>query len=167
METRRALVITVALTVALVALFVTDPARSAQPSAGMISGQNRETAWKGGPFAGSNREGCLGPEDPTCDHYSLTVVAPQGALFSVAVVGPEAEQADLDLFVFYPDGSEAARSTGTLAGESVVVEHRSDRGIGPYEIRVQPNEVGPGAAYDGTARIQPSATSEPLITPEP
>lgn len=139
------------------ALVVTGPtARSAQPAAGVISGESRETSWTGGPFGTSNPEGCLGPDDLRCDRFSLTVVAPQGILFTVSAQ-PGEDAANLDLFVFFPDGSEAGRATGPPAGESVVVEHRTDRGLGPYEVRVQPSIVGPATVYEGVARIQTSA----------
>ncbi len=146
--TRRRLVGPAALL--LPALFVA--ARAAEPESGTLSNQSKTTTWTGGPPITSvpNPAGCLGPNDPTCDAFSLTVDLKVGARFAVAIT-TELESDDYDLFVFYPDGTEAARSATETGNESVVVENTGAHGAGPFAVRVLPFLVASGSTYQGIA----------------
>ena len=142
-------------TAALLARFVL-PLVAAEPPAGDLSSTQPSTAWKG-TFVVSNPSasgvgGCFGASDPTCEHYYLSVHAKEKTQFLVAIAGAEGD--DFDLKVFYPDGTEAAASANSGPNESVIVVHRTDKGNGPYEVRVQPWLVTPGTTYQGMAKLQ-------------
>jgi hypothetical protein len=140
--------------------FLSIPVVASDPAAGTISATNRQVAWTGTPFVASNPSptGCLGASDPSCDHFSLTVDRPAGAKIEVAIVGVEGD--DLDLFVFYPDGTEVARSTSPTSIERIVFDHQTDHGAGPYDVAVQPWLVLPGDSYDGVARTTTAYLAE-------
>lgn len=145
---------------ALVSLLAV-PAFAAEPASGTVSNGNRTAQWMGGPFeTGFPTLGCLTPADPTCDAYSLTVDLKPGRRFAVAVA-TEVEGDDYDLFVFYPDGTEAARSASSGGNEAVVIEHTDLHGTGPYHVRVLPWEVSAGSTYQGIARSTREAAIEP------
>src|SRR5918999_3277146 len=138
------------------------PAFAAEPSSGTVSNGNRTAEWTGGPFqTGVPGAGCVTPADPTCDAFSLTVDLKPGRRFAVAIAS-EIEGDDYDLYVFYPDGTEAARSATSGGSEAVVIEHTSLHGSGPYHVRVQPWQVSAGSTYQGVAR----STREAAIDPE-
>jgi len=128
------------------------PASAADPAQGTISATNRQVAWTGTAFVASNPSptGCLGATDPSCDHFALTVDRPRGAKIEVAIAGVEGD--DLDLFVFYSDGTEVGRSTSPTSIERIVFDHRTDHGTGAYDVAVQPWLVLPGDSYEGVAR---------------
>lgn len=143
----------------------------AEPDEGAISRQQRSVTWTGGPFTASNPAGCVGgASDPTCDHFRLVVNASDRSTFMVAIQTPEGAGDDFDLFVYYPDGTEAASSASSGGNEAVVVEHRIDRGTGPYEVRVQPWLVNAGGTYDGIAVLQrgtPTDVTRECLEPVP
>ena len=132
----------------------------AEPNEGAISSQQTAITWKGGPFTASNPAGCVGAADPTCDHFQLFVNAANNETFMVAIQAAAGSTDDFDLHVYYPDGSEAASSTTSGHRESVVIQHRTDKGSGPYEVRVQPWLVTPGATYDGLATLHQATPTD-------
>jgi hypothetical protein len=154
---------------AAVALGVT--VGGAEPDQGTISRDSRSVTWAGGPFTVSNPAGCVGGAgDPTCDHFRLIVNAPHGSTFIVAIQTPAGSTDDFDLFVYYPDGSEAASSASSGGNEAVVIEHRTDKGTGPYEVRVQPWLVNAGGNYSGIAVLQrgtPTDVTRECLEPVP
>jgi hypothetical protein len=154
---------------AAVALGVT--LSGAEPGEGAISRDARSVTWAGGPFTASNPAGCAaGASDPTCDHFRLSVNAPNRTTFMVGIQTPEGSGDDFDLFVYYPDGSEAASSASSGGKESVVVEHRTDKGTGPYEVRVQPWLVTASGTYNGIAVLQrgtPTDVTRECLEPVP
>ncbi len=99
----------------------------------------------------------MGPADPTCDHYALTLNVRANQDVSVGIVGAEGD--DWDLFVYGPDGSQVASSATPSSSESVVIDGQP---AGTYEVRVQPFTVTPGASYDGRAAVVKSAESAPI-----
>lgn len=146
----------------VLACLLAVPAFAAEPGSGTVSNGNRTAEWTGGPFEASvPGAGCLAPADPTCDAFSLTVDLKPGRRFAVAIAS-EIEGDDYDLFVFYPDGTEAARSATSGGSEAVVIEHTALHGSGPYQVRVQPWQVSSGSTYKGVAR----STREAAIDPE-
>jgi hypothetical protein len=88
----------------------------------------------------------------------------------VAIRVADGSTDDYDLQVFYPDGTEAAGSAHGGGNESVIVEHRTDKGSGPYEVRVQPWLVTPTSTYDGLAMMHrgtPSDITRECLEPIP
>ncbi|HEX2225186.1 MAG TPA: zinc-dependent metalloprotease family protein [Thermoanaerobaculia bacterium] len=139
------------------------PAMAAQPSSGTVAPPNISAQWVGGPYTVGvpNQLGCLTPGNPTCDAFDVTVNLPNNYRFAVAIAS-EIEGDDYDLYVYYPDGTEAARSANAGGNESVVIVHNQSRGTGPYKVRVLPFEVTSGSTYQGIAR----STSQQPIEPE-
>lgn len=148
---------------AFAALLATVPASAAEPSSGTVGKGKRTAQWMGGPFTAGvpSLTGCLGPSDPTCDAFSLTVDIKPGSRFAVAIAS-EIEGDDYDLYVYYPDGTEAGRSATESGSESVVIEHSALHGTGPYAVRVLPWTVSSGSTYQGIARSTREAAIEPV-----
>jgi hypothetical protein len=132
------------------------PAEAATPPAGSLGGKSKAVSWTGTATA-SNPAACVGPADPTCDHYALTLNVRANQDVSVGIVGAEGD--DWDLFVYGPDGSQVASSATPSSSESVVIDGQP---AGTYEVRVQPFTVTPGASYDGRAAVVKSAESAPI-----
>ena len=146
------------------ALGAATAAHGAQPSSGTVAPPNIGAQWTGGPYTVGvpNQLGCLTPSDPTCDAFALTVDLPtSGYRFVVAIQG-EIEADDYDLYVYYPDGTEAGRSANAGGNESVVIEHTAAHGTGPYQVRVLPFTVTSGSTYQGVARTTSQAAIEPV-----
>ena len=147
------------------ALFAATAAHAAQPSSGTVAPPNVSAQWTGGPYTLGvpNQLGCLTPSNPTCDAFALTVNLPSGGGYRfVVAITSEIEGDDYDLYVYYPDGTEAGRSANAGGNESVVIEHTSLHGSGPYKVRVLPFTVTAGSTYQGVAR----STSLNAIEPE-
>lgn len=151
------------LAVLAIAVLSTAPAMAAQPSSGTVAPPNVSAQWIGGPYTVGvpNQLGCLTPQNPTCDAFSLSVNLPTNYRFVVAIAS-EIEGDDYDLYVYYPDGTEAGRSANAGGNESVVIVHNTSHGTGPYQVRVLPFEVTSGSTYQGIAR----STSQQPIEPE-
>ena len=148
---------------AFTVLFSASTLYAADPGAGTVGKGNRTATWSGGPYTAGvpNQLGCAGPADPTCDGFALTVDLKPGSRFAVGIASEMAED-DYDLYVYYPDGTEAARSANAGSNESVVIEHTVVHGSGPYAVRVLPFMVAAGSTYQGIAR----STREAAIDPE-
>jgi Metallo-peptidase family M12B Reprolysin-like len=136
---------------------------AADPSAGTVSKGKRTATWSGGPYTVGvpNQLGCLTPSNPTCDAFALTADIKPGASFAVAITSAILDD-DYDLYVYYPDGTEAGRSANAGSNESVVITHTTLHGSGPYAVRVLPFAVASGSTYQGVAR----STKEVGIDPE-
>lgn len=134
----------------LVLFALAPPVHAANPSSGTLDGGS--VSWSGGPYTVGvpNQLGCLGAGDPTCDQFELTVALDEGDSFAVAVTSETAGD-DYDLYVFYPDGTEAGRSANAGSDEAVVIAHTAAHGTGPYRVSVLPFQVAPGSTYDGLA----------------
>ena len=132
------------------------PAEAATPPAGSLGGKSKAVSWTGSAVA-SNPAACVGPADPTCDHYALTIDIRDKQDVSIGIVGAEGD--DWDLFVYGPDGSQVASSATSSSSESVVIDGQP---AGTYEVRVQPWAVTPGASYDGRAAVVRAGGSEPI-----
>ncbi|HYG63842.1 MAG TPA: PPC domain-containing protein [Thermoanaerobaculia bacterium] len=144
------------------ALLGTPAAHAAQPSTGTVAPPNVSATWTGGPYTLGvpNQLGCLFPGNPTCDAFNLTVNLPVNYRFAVAITS-EIEGDDYDLYVYYPDGTEAARSANDGGNEQVVIKHTTAHGTGPYKVRVLPFSVTSGSSYAGVARATSAQTIEP------
>lgn len=147
-----------------IALLLTVPvAQAANPPHGRVAPPNVSAEWTGGPFTLGipNQLGCAGPSDPTCDAFSLHIDLPYDYRVSVAIWSDVAAD-DYDLYVYYPDGTEAGRSANAGGTEAVVIKHTDKHGTGLYQVRVLPFSVTAGGTYRGYAR----ATSSPAFDPE-
>lgn len=152
------------LSVLVVGLFfLAAAAQAAEPGSGRVAPPNISASWTGGPYTLGvpNQLGCVTAADPTCDAFALTVDLTLGYRFVVAIQSEMAGD-DYDLYVYYPDGTEAGRSATASANESVVIKHTHLHGTGPYQVRVLPFGVTSGSTYQGIAR----ATSAVAIEPE-
>jgi hypothetical protein len=143
----------VPLVVAVLASTLAMPGLAAEPSQGTVS-KHSDVTWRGGPLLVSTYPvGCLAPDDPRCDRFSLTVDAKEGANVLVAVTG----DLDMDIFdirVFGPDGALLASAGGTDARPSVVFIHSLAHGDGPYQVLVEPLSVFPdGGTYEAVAAL--------------
>ncbi len=147
----------------LTVLFIATNAHAAQPSSGTVAPPNISATWTGGPYTVGvpNQLGCVSPSNPTCDAFSLQVNLTLGYRFVVAI-SSEIAGDDYDLYVYYPDGTEAGRSANSGGNESVVIKHTNTHGSGPYQVRVLPFSVTSGSTYEGVAR----ATSQQAVDPE-
>ena len=132
--------------------FTAWAAQAATPASGTVSASTPAT-WSGGPFTLGvpNQLGCLHPSNPLCDAYALTVNLAVGERFVVAVQGDLAQD-DYDLYVYYPNGTEAGRSAQDGGNEAVVIQHTNSQGTGPYQVRVLPFAVTSGSTYQGVAQ---------------
>lgn len=150
---------------AVIVWFMAPIAHAAEPGSGDVGKGKRTATWTGGPYTVGvpGALGCLGTADPACDAFALTVDLKPGARFAVAIAS-EIEADDYDLFVFYPDGTEAARSATSSGNEAVVIEHTTLHGTGPYQVRVLPFTVSVGSTYQGIAR---STRDEPIEAEDP
>lgn len=135
-------------------LLIASGVQAAQPSSGTLSASNPTVTWRGGPFTVGvpSPLGCLGPSDPLCDVFYLTVELTAGYRFTVAIT-PEIAEDAYDLYIYYPDGTLAGHSANAGGNESVVIQHTNAHGSGPYQVRVLPFAVTKGASYQGVASV--------------
>ncbi|HEY9422939.1 MAG TPA: zinc-dependent metalloprotease family protein [Thermoanaerobaculia bacterium] len=145
-------------------LVAATAAHAAQPSSGTVAPPNVSAQWTGGPYTVGvpSPAGCVSPSNPACDAFALTVNLPAtgGYRFSVAIKS-DIEGDDYDLYVYYPDGTEASNSATSGGSEAVVIEHTNAHGTGPYQVRVLPWTVTAGSTYQGVARATSSAAIDP------
>ena len=162
--------------VALVAVIGAAPgAVAASPGGGTLSKTRPTLTWSGGSSTshptgdaqtisgGLVQSACpLGAGDPTCDHFALTVKMGQGAKIKVSIrsssSGLEALQAvlfgpnDFDLYVYDANGNEVGESADPSGNQTVEFTHQAALRGKPYDVRVNPYFVVPGATYKGTVR---------------
>jgi hypothetical protein len=140
-------------------------AQGATPPSGTVSEDNPAVAWTGPLLAPTGSPTCGGPNDPSCDNFSLQVVPPAtefGPYQVEIVLEPQGEIGDWDLVVFGPDGSPIA-SSGNSPGqkERVVL---SNPAAGTYTVSGAPfaPAVGPdGTSHHASAELQPKAVFPP------
>ena len=163
-------------TIVLLASVLGAPAAGATPppaERGVSLGAADATASWGGAFRAA-----AAPSEPRaygasgscghlgCDEVLLDVALPAGTWngrpggVQIAIVWPD-EANDLDLYVYGPDGSLAARSDGTMAstGESVRLPEARN---GVYRIVVVPRLVTESMDYSGFAEVE----REPAVQPD-
>lgn len=101
-----------------------------------------------------------------CDEFLLDVALPDGGWdgnpggVQIAIDWPD-EENDLDLYVYGPDGSPAARSDGAIAstGESVRLH---DAANGRYRVVVVPRVVAGPMGYRGFAELERDPPVDPV-----
>ncbi len=150
-------------------------ATAASPAGATLSKAKRSLTWSGGPFTLSQPTGdaqsqtgglvqtaCPGGKtDGMFDHFFLKVNLGAGSKIKGSIVGsvsgleilqgPADAPNDFDLFVYAPDGSEVGESTNPGSHENVTFVLKAAFRNQPYEVRVAPYEVLPGATYSGKA----------------
>jgi hypothetical protein len=150
-------------------------ATAASPAGATLSKAKRSLSWSGGPFTLSQPTGdaqtqtgglvqtaCPGGKtDSMCDHFFLKVNMGAGSKIKVSIVGsttgleilqgPADAPNDFDMYVYAPDGSEVGESTHPGSHESVTFVLKAGYRNKPYEVRIAPYEVLPGATYSGKA----------------
>jgi predicted Zn-dependent protease len=132
------------------------PARGATPPKGRLAAGAPTVTWKGTATV-ANPATCTSASDPTCDHFALTVEPVAGKDVKVTVtMGPNA---DFDLYVYGPDGSQVAAGPGGFMGETESAVFRAVK-KGTYEVRVQPFAVTPGETYKGRAAFVDAAPAK-------
>jgi hypothetical protein len=144
---------------------LTLTASASVPAGGTLSRSIRSLSWTGGPFTvtypTSDFECLGGASDGFCDHYKLKINMGEGAKVKVSIVGspsglevlqgPASGPNDFDLFVYDADGNLVGSSQGTTGRESVTFTQKARLRGRPYEVRVVPFIILPGATYKGTA----------------
>lgn len=96
------------------------PARSAQPSSGVLTQTGDGAAWTGGPFTAANvaMQACV--EGVSCDTFTFELVIPAGQVAQVRVrIDWSGSSNDFDLFVV--DAQNSVRGSST-SGNSVFEE---------------------------------------------
>ncbi len=144
-------------------------ASAANPSGGTLSGVEQQVRWDGKNFTNEASppvpEAC-GVTD--CDVFHLHVALPRDVWHRAGAVQigirwhdpPEAQ--DLDLYVYGPDGSLAAKSDGFFAstGEQVDVAKAPN---GDYRVVVVPRSTTDrGLDYKGLAEVERFPAVEPV-----
>ena len=144
----------------LVAVIASAAASGAVPANGVVSPTATTATWKGGPFLTSNPSGvCVGPVDPSCDSYSLTIVPPATGNSTVEITTtPSATGDDYDLYVYGPTGATVGSSTSAGGAERVLLENPA---AGTYRVSVLAWLVSPGGTYDGKATLSVLSSPQP------
>lgn len=157
-----------AVLVALVAYTPSTAAAGAAPASGSLSTPQQQVRWQGSfkDTAGVGPEGCAIFD---CHEFRLDVDLPRNVWrrpggVQVGIRWPlqEENKQDLDLYVYGPTGSLAARSDGFFASsaESVVVDSAAN---GVYRVVVVPRyTTRDGLSYEGLAELERLPAVEPV-----
>ena len=141
------------------ALLGPSPARAASPASGTVSPASPVVSWTGGPVAPSGTQ-CSGPDDPTCDHFKLTIVPPSGGTsFTVRITLTPID--DWDLNVYDPGGSGEGSSGNPPGIAEIVVLANPVAGV--HTVSGSPFAVG--APYSATAVLELGAPPPPPPPP--
>lgn len=131
----------------------------ASPASGTLSETTPVVNWTGGPLA-PTAAGCAGPDDPTCDHFKLTIVPPGGgAGFTVKITLTPVD--DWDLSVYDPGGSGEGTSGNPPGFPEIVVLSNPVAGV--HTVSGAPFAVG--APYSATAVLELGAPPPPPPPP--
>ncbi|HYN22112.1 MAG TPA: hypothetical protein VE078_14220 [Thermoanaerobaculia bacterium] len=146
-------------TSAIFLVLLAPAAWAASPASGTLSETTPVVSWTGGPLT-PTAAGCAGPEDPTCDHFKLTIVPPGGgAGFTVKITLTPID--DWDLSVFDPSGSGEGTSGNPPGFPEIVV--LSNPVAGDHTVSGAPFAVG--APYSATAVLELGAPPPPPPPP--
>ncbi|HWM92264.1 MAG TPA: PKD domain-containing protein [Thermoanaerobaculia bacterium] len=131
--------------------------QAASPASGTLSQANPVVSWTGGPLV-PTAAGCAGPEDPTCDHFKLTIVPPAVG-FTVKITLTPID--DWDLNVFDPGGSGEGSSGNPPGIAEIVVLSNPVAGV--HTVSGAPFAIG--APYSATAALELGAPPPPPPPP--
>lgn len=138
------------LALVLASLVVPRVTLAATPDAGTISSATPSVQWTG-TFIASNPIDC-GVAEATCDHFTLTVVAPsQPYVVKIFVVAAQFDVDDIDLHLRDANGKEIAASATSSSREEIVYAGLPS---GTYTVVVQPFLVVPPSRYSAAASIE-------------
>lgn len=146
-----------AIVLVFAGLFLSMQVHAASPASGTVSQANPTVSWTGGPLT-PTAAGCAGPEDPTCDHFKLTIVPPAGG-FTVKITLTPLD--DWDLSVYDPSDSGEGTS-GNPPGIAEIVVLANPVG-GVHTVSGAPFAVG--APYSATAVLELGAPPPPPPPP--
>ena len=146
-----------AIVLVFAGLFISMQVQAASPASGTVSQANPTVSWTGGPLVPS-AAGCAGPEDPTCDHFKLTIVPPAGG-FTVKITLTPLD--DWDLSVYDPSGSGEGTSGNPPGIAEIVVLANPAAGV--HTVSGAPFAVG--APYSATAVLELGAPPPPPPPP--
>ncbi len=148
-----------ALAALLFTLLAPSQASAASPASGTLSQASPVVSWTGGPLLPS-AAACSGPDDPTCDHFQLTIVPPAGgAGFTVRITLTPLD--DWDLNVYDPSGSGEGSSGNPPGIAEIVVLSNPVAGV--HTVSGAPFAVG--APYSATAVFELGAPPPPPPPP--
>jgi hypothetical protein len=142
------------------ALFVGPKTFSATPSSGTVSEGNSVT-WDGPVFmTPTGSATCGGPNNPSCDNFSLNVVPPSSGSYQVRITIQPFGAGDWDLQVY--SGNAVVGSSGNAPGAAEFVT-LSNPPAGIYTVAAAPFAPSPGApgSYSGRAELIRVATPPP------
>ena len=172
---RHAIRILIAVVATCAVVASVPAANAASPAAGSLNKKVRSLSWKGGPFNGpfptgdaQSLSGGLvqtacpqGKSDTICDHYYLKIDMGPRSLIKLSMTcsqsGLEVLQAagsapnDFDMYLYGPDGNEIGESVSGGCHESVTFSLTRSFRNKPYEVRISPYDVLPGATYSAKA----------------
>lgn len=137
---------------ACVATFSATGVAALGSSSGTIDRTSKSVQWSGTFLAPAS--GCVSPQDPTCDHFFLTVDAPDyyEVQVTMATARPMVEYADLE--VLRPDGTRAALGDRRWGFERETFNHIGVSGSSTtYEIRISPQGTLVGTTYEAAAEL--------------
>lgn len=148
-----------ALAVLLFSLLFPSHVFAASPASGTLSEATPVVSWTGGPLL-PTAAACSGPEDPTCDHFQLTIVPPGGGMgFTVRITLTPLD--DWDLNVYDPSGSGEGSSGNPPGIAEIVVLSNPVAGV--HTVSGAPFAVG--APYSATAVFELGAPPPPPPPP--
>jgi hypothetical protein len=151
------IVLPAAVAAVVLALPLASP-RAATPGSGTVSASNPAVTWTGA-FTLATAGGCTGPDDSTCDHFSLTINPPAGQFQVKIVLAPSG---DWDLDVFGPNGGLAG-SSGNGPGQPEIVT-LTNPSAGTYDVAGAPFAPLVGAdatSYHASATLTSLGDSPP------
>jgi hypothetical protein len=157
-STRRRILFSLALFVGLL------PTGARATSDNTLSTIDDQVRWSGGPVSGRTTvlplpESCTAQD---CDERTLTLALPRGTFrtrggVQVSIRWADEEQ-DLDLYVYNPDGTLAAKSEGIVStAESVLVRAPAN---GDYRVLVAATSAD-GVAYESSAEVEFPPAAKP------
>jgi hypothetical protein len=143
----------------LALVFFAAVAYAATPSSGTVSQSSPSVTWTGQiptvPAAGSSS--CSGPNNPGCDNFKLTIVAPDPTFGPYVVVIKTVSQNfdDWDLEVYDPNGKligSSGNGPGTPSSPEVETVTLTNPPAGTYTVSAAPFAVI--QPYHGSASLQ-------------
>ncbi len=138
---------------------------SASPSSGAVSEANPVVTWDG-PLVvtPTGSATCAGPNDPSCDNFSLSVVPPSSGSYQVKITVQPFGAGDWDLQVY--SGNAVVGSSGNAPGAAEIVI-LSNPAAGTYTVAAAPFAPQPGVpgSYGGRAELIKVPTPPPPPPP--
>jgi hypothetical protein len=162
---RLGLVAAVCALAGMLALFFGPTGQTANPSSGTVSEANPVVTWDGPIFmAPTGSATCGGPNDPSCDNFSLNVVPPSSGSYQVRITVQPFGAGDWDLQVY--SGTSVAGSSGNAPSAAEIVTLSNPAG-GTYTVAAAPFAPSPGFPGSYSARAEWIRVPTPPPPPPP